>query len=89
MSDQKRIFEKILEIQAMKQELYEIEQILGKALGYPRYCDDQENFPDATEADGVCTGDHTAVTLAMEAAARIEELKEQLGDRGHWDRISY
>lgn len=49
-------------------ELREIEQILGRALGYPRYCDDKDNFPDATEQDGVCVGDHTAVTLAQEAA---------------------
>lgn len=53
---------------------FEIEQILGAALGYPRYCDDQTNFPRATEADGVCTGDHVPVTLAVEAAEKIKAL---------------
>lgn len=75
MSDQRRIFEKILTIQAMRQELHEIEQILGRALGYPRFCDDRENFPGTTDADGVATGDHTAVTLAMEAAKLIESVR--------------
>ena len=51
-------------------------QTLGKALGYPRYCDDQKNFPGATEADGVCVGDHVAESLAEEAARRIKELTE-------------
>jgi hypothetical protein len=57
----------------------EIEQILGKALGYPWYKDDQKNFPGATEADGVCIGDHVAVTIAMEAADRITKLTTLLG----------
>jgi hypothetical protein len=42
----------------------EICQTLGAALGYPRYCDDQENFPDATESDGVCVGEHVAESIA-------------------------
>lgn len=49
----------------------EISQTLGRALGYPRYCDDQKNFPGATDEDGVCVGDHVAETLANEAARRI------------------
>jgi hypothetical protein len=57
----------------------EIEQILGKALGYPWYKDDQKNFPGTTEADGVCIGDHVAVTIAMEAADRITKLTTLLG----------
>lgn len=52
-----------------------IEQILGAALGYPRYCDDPTNFPGATEADGVCVGDHVAESLAEEAARRIVALE--------------
>lgn len=56
---------------------HEIQQVLGKALGFPRYCDDKQAFPDATEADGVCTGEHTAETLADMAAARIQRLTEQ------------
>ena len=56
----------------------EIQQIIGKALGYPRYCDDQANFPNATEADGVCVGEHVAESLASEAAAQIASLRERL-----------
>jgi len=58
-------------VRALQKELWEIEQILGKALGYPWYKDDVKNFPDATEADGVATGEHTPVTIAMEAARRL------------------
>jgi hypothetical protein len=52
----------------------EICQTLGKALGYPWYKDDQRNFPGATEANGVCVGDHVAETIACEAAKKIGEL---------------
>ena len=63
----------------MIKESQEIEQILGKALGYPWYKDDPKNFPNATEADGVCVGDHTAWSLAMCAADKIKmlEIREQ------------
>ena len=64
----------------------DIQQILGKALDYPWYKDDQKNFPGATEADGVCVGEHVAVTLAAEMAAkytaalaRIAELERNSG----------
>lgn len=53
-----------------------IEQALWKALGYPWFKDDQKNWPHATEADGVCVGDHTPESLAIEAADRIEQQKE-------------
>lgn len=62
----------------VKKELEEIEQILAKALGYPWFKDDQENFPNATEADGVAVGDHTAWSLACEAADKIKEQKEEI-----------
>lgn len=65
-------------IDKSRQESEEIEQILGKALGYPWFKDDPKNFPTATEEDGVCVGDHTAWSLAMCAADRIKELEEQL-----------
>lgn len=52
-------------------ELNEVEQILGRALNFPRYCDDPKNFPNATEADGVCVGDLTPAILAQIAADRI------------------
>ena len=64
---------------SMLQEFHDIEQTLGKALGYPRYKDDQKNFPGATDADGVCVGDHVAASLATEAAERIRVLEEALG----------
>lgn len=56
---------------------YDVEQTLGRALGYPRYCDDQKNFPGSTDADGVCVGDHVPGSLAMEAADRIRQLESQ------------
>lgn len=63
----------------------EISQTLGKALGYPRFSDDQKNFPGAT-GDDVCVGEHVAETLAMEAArelqaarATIARVRELLG----------
>ncbi len=65
--------------QACSREDDAICQTLGKALGYPRYSDDPTNFPDATEADGVCVGPHVAVTLAQEAAERIKELELENG----------
>jgi len=50
----------------------EVCQVLGKALGYPWFKNDQLNFPDATEEDGVCVGDHVAESIADEAADTIE-----------------
>jgi hypothetical protein len=55
----------------------EVCQRLGKALGYPWFKDDQENFPSATEESGVCTGDHVAETIAAEAARRIGNLEAE------------
>ena len=54
---------------------HEIQQALGKALGYPWYKDDPKNFPGSTEKDGVCVGDHVAETLALEAARKISDLE--------------
>jgi hypothetical protein len=67
-----------LKIKNLKEELEDIEQILGKALKYPWFKDDPKNFPTATEEDGVCVGDHTAWSLAMCAADKIKELEEEL-----------
>lgn len=53
---------------------HDIQQTLGRALNYPWFKDDLTNFPNATEADGVCVGDHVAESLADEAAAKIIEL---------------
>jgi hypothetical protein len=63
-------------IDRAREESEQIEQILGKALGYPWYKDDPDIFPRATEADGVCVGVETAWSLAMIAADRIKELSK-------------
>jgi ribosome biogenesis GTPase A len=78
------------QIVKMLEEFREIEQILGKALMYPWFKDDQENFPNATEADGVAIGDHTAWSLAMCAADKIKELQKQLDkeyERGYQEGV--
>lgn len=62
----------------MKQELNYVDQVLGKALGYPKYSDDPANFPTATEQDGVCTGDNAPGTLALEAASLIRKLSDEV-----------
>ena len=51
----------------------EIEQTLGKALGYP------ELYPDVSQIDNgtVCVGDNVPETLAQEAAGRIQWLREK------------
>lgn len=51
----------------------EIQQTLGRALGYPKYSDHQEVFPGAVNADGVCVGEHVGVTLATEAAKELAD----------------
>ena len=65
------------ELEAHKKELTEVEQILGKALGYPWYADDMENFPGSTEEDGVCVGDNTPASLADDAADKIASLRRE------------
>ena len=65
-------------IAILKKEEQAIEQILGKALGYPWYIEDPKNFPNATEADGVCVGVETAWSLAMIAADKIKELEKKV-----------
>lgn len=69
--------DQLIVIDKYRKESEEIEQILGKALGYPWFKDDPKNFPTATEADGVCVGIETAWSLAMIAADRIKELEER------------
>ena len=56
----------------------EIQQILGKALGYPWYFKDQKNFPGCTEEDGVCVGEQVGISLVDEAARRIKKLEKEL-----------
>lgn len=54
----------------------EVCQVLGKALAYPWYKDNQKNFPGATEANGVCVGNQTAESIADEAASEIARLRQ-------------
>lgn len=56
---------------------HEIQQVIGKALGYPRYADDPKNCPDAVGSDEVCTGEHVAETLVLELVHRYETLKDK------------
>ena len=66
----------------------EIDQMCGKALGYPWYKDDLKNFPSATEADGVCTGEHVSATIVAELAARYERLKSKVTlFKNHEDKV--
>jgi hypothetical protein len=62
----------------MMHEMHEVEQIAGKALGYPWYKDDQLNFTGATEADGVCIGEHVPVTIVAELAAKLAEFRKEV-----------
>lgn len=57
---------------------HEIQQILGTVLGFPRYCDDQANFPGSTPEDGVFAGEHVGATLAAMAARQIREMRTML-----------
>lgn len=66
------------QLRKYQEELEEIEQTLGKALGYPWYIEDPKNFPNATEADGVCVGIETAWSLAKIAADKIKELEKKV-----------
>lgn len=56
----------------------ECEQIAGKALGYPWFKDDPKNFPDATEEDGVCIGEHVADSIVAELATKYAEAHGKL-----------
>ncbi len=54
----------------------EVDQVLGKALGYPWYKDDQKNFPGTTGEDGVCTGEHVPESLLAEAAKGLKKITD-------------
>lgn len=68
------------QINGYHQECREVEQTLGKALGYPWYRDDQKNFPGSTEADGVCVGEHVPSSIASEAANKLAEARRMLAE---------
>jgi hypothetical protein len=57
--------------------LDQCEQIAGRALGYPWFKDDQKNFPGATEADGVCIGEHIGDSIVEELARAYEAVKAE------------
>lgn len=85
----------IVEVRGYQHHLRECEQIAGKALGYPWFKDDQTNFPGATEADGVCIGEHVGDTIAEELANRYsalivegEEMKAARSQPGYDDSAS-
>ena len=62
-----------------------IEQAIGKVLGYPAYKDDQKNFPNATESNGVCVGDHVAESLVMELVDRFKAIRaDERKKIGEW-----
>lgn len=75
-------------IRGQAKELNEVEQILGKALGYPELyeADDPEKgpitcgteYPNAKPTGTVCVGDHVPATLAQEAANRIRSTEEEV-----------
>ena len=65
----------VAEIRRLRAALREIEQVLGKALGYPLY--GPEMFPDGVPDGSVCVGDHVPESLADEAAARIGALTRE------------
>ena len=65
-------------IRAWAKQNHEIEQVLGAALGYPWFFQDQKNFPGATEDHGVCVGEHVAESIAEEAAVEICRLRKQV-----------
>ncbi len=66
------------QVRGYQSECREVEQVLGKALGYPWLKDDPKNFPDATEEDGVCVGAHVAGTIAAEAADTLRDLSVEV-----------
>lgn len=81
VSPQRRIEELEAEVARLRHALarsnYEITQTLGKALGYPLA------YPDTSEVDdgSVCVGEHTAETLATEAAKEMKRLNDALDGR--------
>jgi hypothetical protein len=58
----------------------EIEQVLGKVLGFPAYRDDPKNFPDVSpDDDSVRVGNYTAESLADMAAHDLRQYQEFVG----------
>jgi hypothetical protein len=53
-------------------------QNLAAGMRYPRFMDDQENFPGTTEADGYVIGDDDAWSMSEMAANRIRQLELEI-----------
>lgn len=67
----------------------EIEQTLGRALGYPQMYEADgmivaPDYPGAKPIDQVCVGEHVAETLAEEAAKRLEEYRQRVKEISNW-----
>jgi hypothetical protein len=61
---------------AALQDVDECQQIAGKVLGYPWYKDDQKNFPNANDANGVCIGEHCGSSIVQELANALIKRRE-------------
>jgi hypothetical protein len=66
----------------------ECQQIAGKVLGYPWYKDDQKNFPNANDANGVCIGEHCGSSIVQELANALIKRRE-LCRRAERERDAY
>jgi hypothetical protein len=66
-------------IQGQAAELAEIHDLLAEALGYHK---DAEDDPDSPCPGDYVTGEHTSVTLAMEAANKLKNSRLAEGDLG-------
>jgi len=75
------ILDEIEELQSLiagyQHHLRECEQIAGRALEYPWFADDQNNFPGSTYDDGVCIGDHIGDSIVQELADAYTKLKKE------------
>ena len=76
----------IFERNCALKEVDECQQIAGRALGYPKYGDDQKNFPGANDNDGVCIGEHAGATIVQELANAL--LKRRELHRADVDRLT-
>ncbi len=70
--------EKDRQIRGYQHECRDVEQTLGKALGYP------EIYPHVTDIDDgqICVGEHVASSIALEAARKLLQLHNALGTFG-------
>ena len=74
------MIEELRKIDGLIRELNEIEQLLGRALGYPKYVDASTSLDSDSHSQnqGVRVGEHVPVSIAQEAANKIRELTQEL-----------